>query len=181
MDFFARRADLLRLESAWHRSVCTTISEIGVRKRRYSIHLNELNVIIPPQSKTFHVVYKNIPAAFTIDWIDGFLLKPFASPTYHFVYGFSQLKGSSDDGKATLSLQFQEAKRPGMKHNLIKDEVTDQNQIRLAFARDIFRVRPFNVGWCFLPSKLSLSQPSVNQWGSLPVTNPVALGANSIG
>ena len=85
-----------------------------------------MNVIIIPQSKTFHVVYKNIPAAFTIDWIDGFLLKPFASPTYHFVYGFSQLKGSSDDGKATLTLQFQEAKRPGMKPNLIKEEVKDQ-------------------------------------------------------
>ena len=67
------------------------------------------------------MVYKNIPAAFTIDWIDGFLLKPFASPSYHFVYGFSQLKGSSDDGKATLTLQFQEAKRPGMKPNLIKE------------------------------------------------------------
>ena len=78
------------------------------------------------QSKTFHVVYKNIPAAFTIDWIDGFLLKPFASPSYHFVYGFSQLKGSSDDGKATLTLQFQEAKRPGMKPNLIKEEVTNR-------------------------------------------------------
>ena len=77
------------------------------------------------QSKTFHVVYKNIPAAFTIDWTDGFLLKPFASPTFHFVYGFSQLKGSSDDGKATLTLQFQEARRPGMKPNLIKEEVTD--------------------------------------------------------
>ena len=69
------------------------------------------------------MVYKNIPAAFTIDWTDGFLLKPFACPTFHFVYGFSQLKGSSDDGKATLTLQFQEAKRPGMKPNLIKEEV----------------------------------------------------------
>ena len=58
------------------------------------------------QSKTFHVVYKNLPAAFTIDWTDGFLLKPFAAPAYHFVYNFSQLKGSSDDGNATLRLQF---------------------------------------------------------------------------
>ena len=74
------------------------------------------------------MVYKNIPAAFTIDWIDGFLLKPFASPSYHFVYGFSQLKGSSDDGKATLTLQFQEAKRPGMKPNLIKEEVTNRSR-----------------------------------------------------
>ena len=52
------------------------------------------------------MVYKNLPAAFTIDWTDGFLLRPFAAPTYHFVYSFSQLKGSSDDGNATLKLQF---------------------------------------------------------------------------
>ena len=47
------------------------------------------------QSTTFHVVYKNIPAALTLHWTDGFLLKPFASPTFAFTYSFSQLKGSS--------------------------------------------------------------------------------------
>ena len=60
------------------------------------------------QSTTFHVVYKNIPAALTLHWTDGFLLKPFASPTFAFTYSFSQLKGSSDDGNATLTLLFQE-------------------------------------------------------------------------
>ena len=58
------------------------------------------------QSKTFHVVYRNIPAAFTIDWIDGFLLKQFATVNYQFIYAFSQLKSSSDDGNATLKLEF---------------------------------------------------------------------------
>ena len=53
-------------------------------------------------------MYKHIPAAFTIDWTDGFLLKPFASPNYHFIYSFSQLKNSSDDGSAKLSLLFQD-------------------------------------------------------------------------
>ena len=82
------RADLLKLESAWHRAVCSTISQIG--------------------SKTFHVVYRHLPAAFTIDWTDGFLLKPFGSPNYHFIYAFSQLKSSSDDGNSKLTLLFQD-------------------------------------------------------------------------
>eukprot|EP00095_Tigriopus_kingsejongensis_P005920 maker-scaffold825_size91437-snap-gene-0.16 protein:Tk05920 transcript:maker-scaffold825_size91437-snap-gene-0.16-mRNA-1 annotation:"gamma-1-syntrophin isoform x2" len=80
------RADLLRVESAWHRTVCFTIAELG--------------------SKTFHVVYKHAPAAFTIDWTDGFLLNPFTSHNYHFIYAFSQLKSSSDDGNSTLKLEF---------------------------------------------------------------------------
>ena len=128
VDLIVFRAELLKLESAWHRSVCTTISQIGVRKHHWGPSIYYGRKILWIQSKTFHVVYKNIPAAFTIDWIDGFLLKPFASPSYHFVYGFSQLKGSSDDGKATLTLQFQEAKRPGMKPNLIKEEVTNRSR-----------------------------------------------------
>lgn len=82
------RADLLRLESAWHRAVCQAVSSL--------------------KSTTFHVVYKNVPGALTLDWTDGFLLKPFASPTYAFTYSFSQLKGSSDDGNATLTLNFQD-------------------------------------------------------------------------
>jgi len=82
------RQDLLRLESAWHRAVCQSVS--GLKKQ------------------TFHVVYKNVPGALTLDWTDGFLLKPFASPTYAFTYSFSQLKGSSDDGNATLTLNFQD-------------------------------------------------------------------------
>ena len=40
------------------------------------------------QSTTFHVVYKNVPGALTLDWTDGFLLKPFASPTYAFTYRY---------------------------------------------------------------------------------------------
>ena len=62
------------------------------------------------QHQTFHVVYRHVPAAFTMDWTDGFLLKPFASPNYHFVYAFSQLKSSRDDGSAKLTLSFQEGR-----------------------------------------------------------------------
>ena len=54
-------------------------------------HNNNIDFL---QSTTFHVVYKNIPAALTLHWTDGFLLKPFASPTFAFTYSFSQLKGN---------------------------------------------------------------------------------------
>jgi hypothetical protein len=67
-------------------------------------------------------VYKNVPAALTLDWTDGFLLKPFASPCYVFTYNFSQLKGSSDDGNATLTLQFQDP--PGS--NKVIEQVTEK-------------------------------------------------------
>ena len=49
-----------------------------------------------------------MPAALTLHWTDGFLLKPFASPIYVFNYNFSQLKGSSDDGNASLKLVFED-------------------------------------------------------------------------
>ena len=74
---------------------------------RLSILVDKFNATLF-QSTTFHVVYKNVPAALTLHWTDGFLLKPFASPTYVFNYNFSQLKGSSDDGNATLKLVFEE-------------------------------------------------------------------------
>lgn len=38
---------------------------------------------------------------------------------YAFTYNFSQLKGSSDDGNATLTLQFQD----GSSKSVIKEEV----------------------------------------------------------
>ena len=87
------RQELLRLESAWHKSVCLAISHLG--------------------SKTFHVVYKNKPSAFTLgtkhsnklinisqtttapsllDWEDGFSLKCFACVSPEWTYQFSQLK-----------------------------------------------------------------------------------------
>ena len=40
------RQELLRLESAWHKSVCLAISHLG--------------------SKTFHVVYRNRPSALSL-------------------------------------------------------------------------------------------------------------------
>jgi len=82
------KAELMKLHNAWHRSVCYTISQMGC--------------------KEFHVVYRNQPAAFTIDWIDGFMLKTFTRVEFTFVYNFSQLRNSFDDGASTLTLQFVE-------------------------------------------------------------------------
>ena len=73
-------------------------------------------------------MYKNVPAALTLHWTDGFLLKPFASPTYVFNYNFSQLKGSSDDGNATLKLVFEEPR--GSKE--VVEQVIDLTRIHLA-------------------------------------------------
>lgn len=80
------RQELLRLESAWHRAVCLAISQLG--------------------AKTFHVVYKNRPSALSLDWEEGFVLKSFNALSPEWSYQFSQLKGSSDDGNATLKLHF---------------------------------------------------------------------------
>jgi len=80
------RQELLRLESAWHRAVCLAISQLG--------------------AKTFHVVYKNKPSALSLDWEEGFVLKGFNALGPDWSFQFSQLKGSSDDGNATLKLHF---------------------------------------------------------------------------
>ena len=55
---------------------------------------------------------------FTADWEEGFSLKCFACVSPEWTYQFSQLKGSSDDGNATLKLHFN---RP-----LMNDSVTEQ-------------------------------------------------------
>jgi hypothetical protein len=46
-------------------------------------------------------------AGLTLDWHMGFALYDMESKTYSWKYKFSQLKGSSDDGKCKLKLHFQ--------------------------------------------------------------------------
>ena len=90
LNFYNFDQELLKLESAWHKAVCLAISHLG--------------------SKTFHVVYKNKPSAFTLgkriliitkifirtfnilDWEEGFSLKCFACVSPEWTYQFSQLK-----------------------------------------------------------------------------------------
>ena len=87
------------------------------------------------------MVYKNVPAALTLHWTDGFLLKPFASPTYVFNYNFSQLKGSSDDGNATLKLVFEEPR--GSKE--VVEQVTNLIGIHLIYIFHLHYVPHFQL------------------------------------
>jgi hypothetical protein len=48
-------------------------------------------------------------AGLTLDWHMGFALYDTESKAYSWKYKFSQLKGSSDDGKCKLKLHFQNA------------------------------------------------------------------------
>lgn len=124
------RQELLRLESAWHKSVCLAISHLG--------------------SKTFHVVYKNKPSAFTLDWEDGFSLKCFACVSPEWTYQFSQLKGSSDDGNATLKLHFS---RPLQQDTVTEEVICPKLQELLFFMHSFLTAKVASLDPSFLPSK----------------------------
>ncbi|KAK7790454.1 hypothetical protein R5R35_007232 [Gryllus longicercus] len=83
------RQELLRIENAWHCSVCAAVMKLG--------------------SKTFTVTTSNgKTAGLTLDWNMGFALYDTEGKAYSWKYKFSQLKGSSDDGKCKLKLHFQD-------------------------------------------------------------------------
>ncbi|CAH0727687.1 unnamed protein product, partial [Brenthis ino] len=84
------RHALLRLEAAWTASVVNSVVRLG--------------------KKTFTVVHAGRAAGLTLDWAAGFSLSegtPGAPPVW--AYRFSQLRGSSDDGKSKLKLHFQDS------------------------------------------------------------------------
>ncbi|XP_039276665.1 gamma-1-syntrophin isoform X2 [Nilaparvata lugens] len=85
------RQELLRIESAWHCSVCAAVIKLG--------------------SKTFNVTAGGAgkTAGLTLDWNLGFALYDTQARTYSWQYKFSQLRGSSDDGKSRLKLHFQDS------------------------------------------------------------------------
>lgn len=83
------RQELLRIENAWHTAVCCAVMKLG--------------------SKTFTVTTSaGKTAGLTLDWNMGFALFDNENKSFLWKYKFSQLKGSSDDGKARLKLHFQE-------------------------------------------------------------------------
>ncbi|KAJ8934846.1 hypothetical protein NQ314_013116 [Rhamnusium bicolor] len=82
------RQELLRIENAWHCSVCTAVMKLG--------------------NKTFTVSSNGKTAGLTLDWNLGFSLHEGDSKTPVWQYKFSQLRGSSDDGKSKLKLHFQD-------------------------------------------------------------------------
>ncbi|XP_073957256.1 syntrophin-like 2 isoform X2 [Choristoneura fumiferana] len=84
------RQDLLRVEAAWTANIVNSVTRL--------------------QKKTFTVVHGGRAAGLTLDWSAGFSLSegtPGAPPVWS--YRFSQLRGSSDDGKSKLKLHFQDA------------------------------------------------------------------------
>lgn len=60
------------------------------------------------QRKTFAVSHQGRGGGLTLDWNNGFSLTEGADPTIIWQYKFSQLRGSSDDGKSKLKLHFQD-------------------------------------------------------------------------
>ncbi|XP_074110105.1 syntrophin-like 2 isoform X1 [Cotesia typhae] len=82
------RQELLRVEAAWHTAVCSAVTHL--------------------KCKTFLVTYNGRSAGLTLDWTQGFSLSYECSGEIIWKFKFSQLRGSSDDGKSRLKLHFQE-------------------------------------------------------------------------
>lgn len=61
------------------------------------------------QSKTFPVTFNSRSAGLTLEWTQGFTLSYEGIGEVAWRYKFSQLRGSSDDGKSRLKLHFQES------------------------------------------------------------------------
>lgn len=58
------------------------------------------------QRKTFAVSHHGRSGGLTLDWQSGFTLTEGADANVVWQYKFSQLRGSSDDGKSKLKLHF---------------------------------------------------------------------------
>lgn len=80
------RADLLHLEKAWHRTNHSSIARL--------------------KHKTFGCSWRGNISGLTLDLESGFSLYDNNTRNYMWSYKFSQLRGSSDDGKSKLKLHF---------------------------------------------------------------------------
>ncbi|XP_013383088.2 gamma-2-syntrophin-like [Lingula anatina] len=80
------REQLLHLEKAWHRANYLAVRHIG--------------------SKTFGCSWRDRICGLTLDLQAGFSLYDSETKIFMWNYKFSQLKGSSDDGKTKLRLNF---------------------------------------------------------------------------
>ncbi|XP_069106773.1 gamma-1-syntrophin-like [Argopecten irradians] len=80
------RSDLLHLEKAWYR--CNHYSIVKLKNR------------------TFGCTWRGRLSGLTLDLEAGFSLYDSETKSYKWVYKFSRLKGSSDDGKTKLKLHF---------------------------------------------------------------------------
>ncbi|GFQ96913.1 gamma-2-syntrophin [Trichonephila clavata] len=95
--------ELLRIENGWHRATYNAVTRLG--------------------SKTFSVLYKGKTGGLTLDWNMGFALYDIESKCYAWRYKFSQLKGSSDDGKSKLTLNFQDPEKKEVESEEVECQV----------------------------------------------------------
>ncbi|EDS41472.1 syntrophin [Culex quinquefasciatus] len=82
------RQELLRIENSWNAAIVTSVIKLG--------------------RKTFAVSHHGKTGGLTLDWQQGFSLTEGADASVIWQYKFSQLRGSSDDGKSKLKLHFQD-------------------------------------------------------------------------
>ena len=80
--------DLINFEKAWHMATYVAVSGL--------------------KTKTYGCTWKGKLCGLTLDFARGFSLYDSESRIVMWRYKFSQLKGSSDDGKTSLKLHFQD-------------------------------------------------------------------------
>lgn len=110
------RQELLRVEAAWHTAICSAVAYLKVRydtrndfsKLFLSLSFFSHVFLFLLQSKTFPVTFNSRSAGLTLEWTQGFTLSYEGIGEIMWRYKFSQLRGSSDDGKSRLKLHFQE-------------------------------------------------------------------------
>lgn len=108
------RQELLRIENSWNTAIVTSVIKLGVRRTRRRLGnwlmVNHVSLgLFIQQRKTFGVtaVGKGC-CGLTLDWQTGFTLNEGTDGTVIWQFKFSQLRGSSDDGKSKLKLHFQD-------------------------------------------------------------------------
>ncbi|KAJ6640624.1 Gamma-1-syntrophin [Pseudolycoriella hygida] len=82
------RQELLRIENSWNAAIITSVIKLG--------------------RKTFAVSHYGRSGGLTLDWHSGFSLTEGADAIVVWQFKFSQMRGSSDDGKSKLKLHFQD-------------------------------------------------------------------------
>lgn len=109
------RQELLRVEAAWHTAICSAVTYLKVcgalvfLQSIFDVLLFFSHIFsFSLQSKTFPVTFNSRSAGLTLEWTQGFTLSYEGIGEIAWRYKFSQLRGSSDDGKSRLKLHFQE-------------------------------------------------------------------------
>jgi len=84
------------------------------------------------------------------DWDEGFILKSFACTSPEWTYQFSQLKGSSDDGNATLRLHFL---KPFTKEEVTEEVICPKLQELLFFMHSFLTAKVASLDPSFMPPR----------------------------